>query len=48
VAQFALFAAVLLDSSAAWLPLAVLSAVLGAGAATQYALRAWKLTRQPA
>jgi phosphatidylglycerophosphate synthase len=48
VAQFALFAAVLLDYSPAWFPLALASAVLGAGASVQYALRAWKISRAPA
>ncbi len=45
VAQFALFAAVLLEVPSAWLPLALVSAALGAGAGVQYAVRAWQLTR---
>ncbi len=42
VAQFALFGVVLLDVEPAWLPLALLCAVLGAAASAQYAWRAWR------
>lgn len=48
VAQFGLFAAVLLGVDRAWLPLAALSAVLGAAASTQYTLRAWRRFHDPA
>ncbi len=47
VAQFALFASVLLDFEPAWVPLAVLTAALGAAAGVQYAVNAWKLARAP-
>jgi cardiolipin synthase len=47
VAQFALFAAVLVGFEPAWLPLAVVSAVLGAAAGVQYGVRAWRLARAP-
>ncbi len=42
VAQFALFAAVLSGWRVAWVPLALLSGVLGVGAGVQYSLRAWR------
>lgn len=40
VAQFALFVAVLLGATAAWVPLALVAGALGVGAVGQYALRA--------
>ena len=38
---------VLLDFEPAWVPLAVLTAALGAAAGVQYAVNAWKLARAP-
>lgn len=42
VAQFALFAAVLWDWRAGWLPLTLVCGALGLGAGVQYSLRAWR------
>lgn len=42
VAQFALFAAVLLELEPAWASLALLSGALGVAAGAQYAVRAWR------
>jgi cardiolipin synthase len=42
VAQFALFAAVLWNWRAGWLPLTLVCGALGLGAGLQYSLRAWR------
>ncbi|MDP1829115.1 MAG: CDP-alcohol phosphatidyltransferase family protein [Archangium sp.] len=42
VAQFALFAAVLWNWEAGWLPLTLVCGALGLGAGLQYSLRAWR------
>ena len=45
VMQFALFAAVLGDWPAAWMPLTLICGVLGVGAGLQYSMRAWRAVR---
>lgn len=45
VMQFVLFAAVLSDWRAAWLPLTLICGALGLGAGVQYSYRAWRAVR---
>jgi cardiolipin synthase len=45
VMQFVLFASVLADWRAAWMPLSIVSGVLGLGAGLQYSVRAWRAIR---